>query len=224
MSQTKVQSGFIGDNAVTAAQIANNAVGSAEIVDGSVGSSEIADGSVGSLEIANGAITTAKLDSTVSGALVPIGGIIMWSGSVATIPSSWRLCNGTNGTPNLRDRFIVGAGSGYAVGATGGSANATLVSHSHTGTTDNHNVDHYHVFPGDDQLTFANGVAGWSSLSNGSFGYDATSTGGGGGKLWRTSGTSNGHTHTFTTSAAGSSATNANLPPYYALAFIMRTS
>ena len=192
MSQTQVQSGFIGDNSVTTTQIATSAV------------------------------TSAKLDSIVSGALVPIGGIIMWSGSVATIPSSWRLCNGTNGTPNLQDRFVVGAGSGYAVGATGGSANATLVSHSNTGTTGGVSVDHYHIFPGDDQLAFANGVAGWSALSNGSFGYDAVSGNRGGGQLWRTSGISENHVHGFGTSAEGSSATNANLPPYYALAFIMR--
>jgi hypothetical protein len=156
--------------------------------------------------------------------IIPVGGIIMWSGSIGTIPTGWALCNGSNGTPNLQDRFIVGAGSGYSVAGTGGSANATLVSHSHTGTTSGQNVNHYHVFPGDDQLTFANGVAGWSSLSNGSFGYDSKSDPAGGGQLWRTTETSNDHSHTFETSAAGSSATNANLPPYYALAFIMRTS
>ena len=50
----------------------------------------------------------------------PSGGIVMWSGSVASIPSGWLLCDGTNGTPDLRNRFIVGAGSTYAVGATGG--------------------------------------------------------------------------------------------------------
>jgi hypothetical protein len=63
---------------------------------------------------------------------VPTGIITMWSGSIATIPLGWLLCNGTNGTPDLRDRFIVGAGSTYSVSATGGSANATLVSHDHS--------------------------------------------------------------------------------------------
>ena len=86
----------------------------------------------------------------IAGALVPIGGIIMWSGSVATIPSSWALCNGTNGTPNLQDRFLVGAGSGYAVGATGGSANATLVSHSHTATSSVNDPGHNHTWGVDD--------------------------------------------------------------------------
>lgn len=53
----------------------------------------------------------------------PIGGILMWSGSILTIPIGYQLCDGTNGTPDLRDRFIVGAGLSYAVGATGGTTN-----------------------------------------------------------------------------------------------------
>ena len=57
---------------------------------------------------------------------VPSGVIVMWSGSVATIPSGWALCNGSSGTPNLRDRFIVGAGGNYSVADTGGEANHTL--------------------------------------------------------------------------------------------------
>jgi len=60
-------------------------------------------------------------------AAIPSGGIIMWSGSIASIPSGWYLCDGNNGTPNLKDKFIVGAGGSYAVGATGGEAHHTLV-------------------------------------------------------------------------------------------------
>ena len=51
---------------------------------------------------------------------VPTGGIIMWSGSIASIPAGYVLCDGTNGTPNLKDSFVVGAGATYAVGNTGG--------------------------------------------------------------------------------------------------------
>ena len=163
----------------------------------------------------------------IAGALVPIGGIIMWSGSVATIPSSWALCNGTNGTPNLQDRFLVGAGSGYAVGATGGSANATLVSHNHTGTTGGQSSDHSHSIsdPGHfhtQQYYNSNGGgfgAGNTGQSRGNINTGTNTTG-----ITGTNGTSNNHTHNFTTSTQGSSATNANLPPYYALAFIMRVS
>lgn len=57
-----------------------------------------------------------------SGSGVPNGAIIMWSGSVATIPDGFSLCDGTNGTPDLRNRFVIGAGNTYAVGATGGGS------------------------------------------------------------------------------------------------------
>jgi hypothetical protein len=82
-------------------------------------------------------------------AAFPSGGIIMWSGSIASIPAGWLLCNGTSGTPDLRDRFIVGAGSTYAVNATGGFATyslstAQLPSHTHTGTTATVDINHTH--------------------------------------------------------------------------------
>lgn len=64
---------------------------------------------------------------------LPVGIIALWRGSIATIPTGWNLCDGTNGTPDLRDLFILGAGSTYNPGDTGGSA-----THTHTGTTDGH--------------------------------------------------------------------------------------
>ena len=60
------------------------------------------------------------------------GMIIAWYGSIANIPSGFVLCDGNNNTPDLRDRFIIGAGNNYAVDATGGSKDAVLVSHFHT--------------------------------------------------------------------------------------------
>lgn len=68
----------------------------------------------------------------------PAGIIVMWSGSIVSIPAGWFLCNGANGTPDLRDKFIVGAGSTYAVAATGGEATHTLITaempaHVHSG-------------------------------------------------------------------------------------------
>jgi hypothetical protein len=65
---------------------------------------------------------------------LPAGAIVMWSGTVATIPQGWALCDGTQGTPNLRDRFVVGAGTTYLPGDTGGSATANLA-HTHTDGT-----------------------------------------------------------------------------------------
>jgi len=74
---------------------------------------------------------------------VPSGAIMLWSGSIASIPSGWLLCNGSSGTPDLRSRFVVGAGTTYAVAATGGSADATLVSHTHTATVTD--PGHFHT-------------------------------------------------------------------------------
>jgi hypothetical protein len=159
--------------------------------------------------------TTAFVNTAVA-ASFPSGGIIMWSGSVASIPSGWVLCNGSNGTPDLRNRFVVGAGSTYAVDATGGSADTITVSHTHTfsGTTAE-NGSHNH--------TYQTGVntALTSQGSNGNFGGgtpDDTSI------IYNTS-SAGAHTHTYsgTTASTGSSGTNANLPPYYALAYIMKT-
>jgi hypothetical protein len=67
----------------------------------------------------------ADVDTSIAVAM-PSGGIIMWSGSVATIPAGWLLCNGANGTPDLRNRFVLGAGSSYVPGATGGSSTHEL--------------------------------------------------------------------------------------------------
>lgn len=69
-------------------------------------------------------------------ASIPAGLIAVWSGAQDAIPAGWALCDGTNGTPDLRDRFIVGAGSAYGVGDTGGSNTVTLTAaqmpeHSH---------------------------------------------------------------------------------------------
>ena len=139
------------------------------------------------------------------------GMIMLWSGSFATIPTGWALCNGTNGTPNLAGRFIVAADGDYAVNATGGSADATLPSHTHTGTTNtggshNHTIPHYLVqaVGGTGDIDRDNEYQQWKALSG-----QVTST-------------HAGHTHSFTTNSSGTSATNANLPPYYALAYIMK--
>lgn len=153
---------------------------------------------------------------------VPIGGIIMWSGLIVDIPSGWQLCDGTNGTPNLRDRFVVGAGSTYATGTTGGSKDAVVVAHSHV-TND----------PG-------NFISGSASISTQNSSGLFTSSGGVVGLINGVSGKTlatysfsgtyyagfsiSGGSHTHNTDTVGSSATNANLPPYYALAFIQRIS
>lgn len=67
---------------------------------------------------------------------LPSGGIIMWSGAIKNIPNGWTLCDGTDGAPNLQDRFVVGAGNSYSVDETGGEEEHTLTveempSHEH---------------------------------------------------------------------------------------------
>jgi len=135
------------------------------------------------------------------------GMIMLWSGSTGSIPSGWVLCDGTNSTPDLRDRFVVGAGSTYAVDATGGSADATLVSHNHTATSTVTDPGHNHSVPnsGSQNNSFDSGTT---------VGNDVTGTSGS---------ATTGITVSTSISTEGSSATNANLPPYYALAYIMKT-
>lgn len=65
--------------------------------------------------------------------MLPSGLILIWSGSIATIPGGYFLCDGNNGTPDLRDKFVVGAGDTYAVDDTGGS-----VTHDHAFTSNGH--------------------------------------------------------------------------------------
>ena len=108
------------------------------------------------------------------------GLICLWHGSIATIPPQFVLCDGNNGTPDLRDKFIVGAGSTYAVGAAGGSVN-----HNHDFTTDGH----FHSFPAG--TGFAAGAA-----------YDD---------------------QTSSETDFGTTQNKDNLPPYYSLAYIMKT-
>ena len=120
---------------------------------------------------------------------IPSGCIVMWSGAIANIPDGYVLCDGSNSTPDLRDRFVIGAGNSHAVDATGGSTSvgahtltiAEMPSHTHSAAATSGASD------GDNQKPAAT--------------MTTTGATGGGGS----------HTHTGT------------LPPYYALAYIMKT-
>ena len=68
------------------------------------------------------------LGTSASVTPIPAGAIVMWSGSIGSIPSGYYLCDGQNGTPDLRNRFVVGAGNSYAVGNTGGFTSAVTSS------------------------------------------------------------------------------------------------
>jgi microcystin-dependent protein len=152
------------------------------------------------------AITTANTQIATTAFvrnILPTGVILMWSGSVASIPSGWLLCNGASGTPDLRDRFVVGAGSTYAVAATGGTADAVVVSHNHTATSTD--SGHTHGFT--------------ASVTNSS---TPTGPAGAGGTVSSSTTATGTAVITTTVATAGVSGTGQNLPPYYALAYIMK--
>jgi hypothetical protein len=145
------------------------------------------------------------------------GMIIMWSGTIATIPSGWLLCNGSSGTPDLRNRFVIGAFSDDSGTAkttvtgtstqTGGSKDAIVVSHTHTATvTDSGHAHNLNVTSGADTSIIAvNNSIGGAGNVGGTFKTFSNTTG-----------------ITVANSTEGSSGTNANLVPYFALAYIMK--
>lgn len=167
---------------------------------------------------------------------VPVGLIAMWSGAIGAVPSGWFLCNGSNGTPDLRDRFVVGAGSTYAVGATGGSATVTLnesqmPNHTHviSATTSGagahtHTINdpgHAHGLKARLRMIDGAGEEGDDTVSTTDTAlanYIAQATTG------ITINSVDNHTHTISASAAttGGGQSHENRPPYFALAYIMK--
>jgi len=139
------------------------------------------------------------------------GMILIWSGSIGQISSiagGWVLCDGSNGTPDLRDRFVIGAGNTYSVAQTGGSANAVVVSHTHTATVTD---------PGHTHTSSTGGSFWTNSYSGNQF------TGNPGQNMTLANINSAVTGITVANVTTGVSGTNANLPPYYALCYIMKT-
>lgn len=172
---------------------------------------------------------------------VPLGGIIMWRGS--SPPPGWSLCDGSNGTPDLRGKFIVSIGGGFNLNAIGGSANAVVVSHTHTtqsAGSHNHTAttgtdgSHRHFSASnntenDTDLNADRAIARWKS--SGAEDEQYRLKGKNPPDIGRTS-EHTGHTHSVTVAdngshshtvdSSGEPGTGKNLPPYYALAYIMR--
>lgn len=165
--------------------------------------------------------------------ILPAGSIMIWSGSAATIPVGWVLCDGSNGTPNLLDRFVTGAGSTYAVGATGGVTSVTLTQaempahiHNFSGTLANagshtHSLSdprhsHYYLTP--------SGVGALHSGS-GNFVGNSTILAGTDPSFTGVSIQNGGeHTHNVITNSTyiGGDESHDNMPPYYALCYVMK--
>lgn len=160
----------------------------------------------------------------------PAGGIIMWSGSTGSIPAGWLLCDGNNSTPDLRDRFIIGAGTTFSVGATGGSTTisvANLPSHTHGAGTlvadsagaHTHTITdpgHTHSY----NVSFQNGGGDYnpsrfSAITGATTGSSTTGI---------SVNSSGAHTHTISGTSGSAGSGTAYYPPYYALAFIMKSA
>ena len=205
-----------------------------------------ATGLSGTPNITVGSITATSVSGNGT---IPVGGIIMWSGT--TTPDGWQLCDGTDlpstsplrpgitKTPDLRDKFIVGSTSGgdnvypgVGINQTGGSADAVVVSHGHAGSTTDSQGEHRH-FVGTFGTNlgrienYPNNLAARFTLS-GFVGSDPRQdyTGGGSTNDANVGGSSSAgsHSHNVTVTSQGVSGLNQNLPPYHALAFIMRVS
>jgi len=186
----------------------------------------------------------AKLD--VNGVIlgigmVPPGGIVMFSGDINTAFDAagtgrlgtpfqgWQLCNGNNGSPDLQDRFIAGAGRNYQIGNTGGADRITLTTdqlpaHSHTGQTAGSGA-HQHLFEGTDAKGLAwrkRTIPGQTTVD---MGYGGGSNADPNNMHWRghvNTDTRGNHGHSFSTGPTGGGQAHENRPPFYALAFIMR--
>jgi microcystin-dependent protein len=213
--------------------LANVAVTGGTINGAVIGGSNAVAGTFSTLT-AN-ATTVTTLTVLTGGGIAPTGSLTMWAGAVASPPTGWLACNGANvsrstysalfavvgtsfgigdnsttfGLPNLLNRFPVGAGDTYALAATGGSANAIVVSHTHTATSVVTDPGHIH-----------GAFLGESSAATG--GTTRTSKTGSADNSYINSNTT-GITVATTNSTEGSSATNANLPPYIAVGFIIKT-
>lgn len=155
----------------------------------------------------------------------PSGVISMWSGAIDDIPVGWSLCDGTNGTPDLTDRFVTAAGGRYNVGETGGTdehslTEAEIPSHDHDSGSISADAegDHTHTY----QSTWDNLEEGDSANETdlvGNIGFDASTS-----PTERDTGAAGSHSHAISgsTGSAGGGQPHENRPPFYALAFIQK--
>ena len=182
-------------------------------------------------QIATTAFSQAAIQAAIQVAL-PAGCITMWSGAQSAIPTGWRLCDGTNLTPNLRNKFVIGAGDLYAVAASAGNVSVTLTntelpSHFHTGTAAGNGGHSHYVANGDSSNPSTTGILDSTNVLT-KTGLQATSSSNyvlGGSASTATIGLSSSqsnHGHAVTTTSTGDGSAFSILPPYYALCFIMK--
>jgi hypothetical protein len=182
----------------------------------------LVNGDDNTVKLGTGVILSAKSSSS-RGSPLPTGTILMWSGAAAVVPDGWSLCNGTNGTPDLRSRFIVGAGPGgnpdYTAGQSGDPDQHTHVTYvgGVSGTTSNAG-GHDHAPPAVwyDRNPIASVVAASSS-------YNGIDRGAPSIESVRTSGDgTHSHSYSFDKGDMTSKPSAGNRPKWYALCFIMK--
>jgi hypothetical protein len=169
--------------------------------------------------------------------LTPTGTIAMWTGAIADIPSGWTLCDGTDSTPDLRERFIQGAANGVEAGATGGSATATPGNHTnhtvtqpstHAALATHQHLTNASITPGGGlQITSPNSLWGLGgSATTSRVNVDSTGTDTASRQLALTQGITGGtpDAHSGTDVNAHSAHSTADSrPPFYIVLYIMKT-
>ena len=180
-------------------------------------------------------IEFGKLGSTVSNAFVPVGGIIMWNGTIAEAEAltNWRICDGANGTPDLRDKFVMGVGSSVNTstatkGETGGANSYTLAlnqmpEHSHdvSDTGHSHTITdpgHDHTWSRQDAQIDAS-YRPWPANNNDCVESVVNTSN----ETTGITGTNNGNANISESLKGGNTAID-NRPDYFALCYIMRVS
>ena len=180
-------------------------------------------------------IEFGKLGSTVSNAFVPVGGIIMWNGTIAEAEAltNWRICDGANGTPDLRDKFVMGVGSSVNTstatkGETGGANSYTLAlnqmpEHSHDVSDSGHShtitdPGHAHTWSRQDAQINAS-YRPWPANNNDVVESVVNTSN----ETTGITGTNNGNANISESLKGGNTAID-NRPDYFALCYIMRVS
>lgn len=142
--------------------------------------------------------------------VIEAGLIVEFFGLSSNIPDGWQLCDGTNDTPNLIDKFILGAGDIYSINDTGGSADAVVPSHNHSNSsTGTDGTLHNHSFA-THAFTFGSLI---SEGTDDTFNNTRRNT---------TTAAAGAHSHTVTVSSEGDAATDKNLPPYFSIIYIIK--
>ncbi|WP_444885970.1 phage tail-collar fiber domain-containing protein [Microbulbifer sp. PSTR4-B] len=229
-SQQTVDDGDNGTQAVTPKtlhkKISDNKPGAAEV--GKQGLVPIASQATVNAGANEKEAVTAKtlkgfIDKQFPGPL-----IYVWGGEIKDIPSTHYLCNGANGTPDLRNRFVLGAGDNYPVGAKGGATSARTSkngAHSHAITVNNHTLTlaqipshrHHHDLGRYDKSTQGTFQQRWILKGDDGIWDNRLDT------YTRYSGGGAAHNHTASASThSGHDHTVAIMPPYYALAYVKR--